>query len=624
MTYDLQVVLTKVFNIARKTKLLVIVGSDFVFSFFVALFSFNFVHDSVLLDSYYLKLSVLAACMRVFVFFMFGLYTKSWRFASSREFKLVYGVVFLGSVFLAVIGFGINFFLDQRINLLPFILLEFMGVFSLVFSFRGFLRLLRDELMIVTKKNKAKTLSPVLVIGAGSAGAMLASENLKNPNFNYDIKGFLDDDITKFNQYIHGVKVLGSIDSLEKYVNLFNVQDVIIAIPSLASNRIRDIVGNYLDTSIRFKITPDLHGLVDGKVRLSQLRDVRIQDLLGRSEVNEMIIDQNNNYIKDKVVLVTGGGGSIGSEICIQLLKFSPARLIVFDNCEDNVYQIDRKIRELFPDFVNLISVVGDVSRSDDLERVFKSHHIDLVFHAAAYKHVPLMEVNIKSLLQNNVFGTKVLLELSTKYLVERFILISTDKAVNPANSMGASKRLCELFTLAYANNYKLNFSVVRFGNVLDSKGSVVPLFREQIAKGGPVTVTHPDITRYFMTIPEASRLVLQAGLLSQGGEVFTLDMGEPIKILDLAKDMIQLSNLNELDVPITFTGLRAGEKMYEELSYNVDTIQKTLHPKIFVDDELSTYMLKDLLSLLDVLVAVDSDLHIVLMQAVNKFKCMV
>ena len=234
------------------------------------------------------------------------------------------------------------------------------------------------------------------------------------------------------------------------------------------------------------------------------------------------------------------------------------------------------------------------------------------------------MEVNIKSLLQNNVFGTKVLLELSTKYSVERFILISTDKAVNPANSMGASKRLCELFTLAYANNYKLNFSVVRFGNVLDSKGSVVPLFREQIAKGGPVTVTHPDITRYFMTIPEASRLVLQAGLLSQGGEVFTLDMGEPIKILELAKDMIQLSNLNELDVPITFTGLRAGEKMYEELSYNVDTIQKTLHPKIFVDDELSTYMLKDLLSLLDVLVAVDSDLHIVLMQAVNKFKCMV
>ena len=569
----------QLFFTARKTKLAVLLSIDIVTVVSVNVLAVFHTQSGTLPLQEQGVLIAFMVMLRVAGFYVFDVYSTSWRFASSREFKRLYGVIVGGSLCFALLVMAGNIGGITHFSLMPFVILECMAVLTLIFTIRGILRMLRDELLIQTKKKSPRQRTPIIIIGAGSAGAMLASENRKNPNLSYDIKGFLDDDNTKINQQIHGVRVLGKIATLKKHLTTFGINDVVIAIPSLSSTRLREIIQEFHTSSIRFKITPSLHGIIDGKVSLSELREIRIQDLLGRTEVDHMIISKEKNYITNTCVLVTGGGGSIGSEICIQLLNFQPKTLIIVDNCEDNVYQIDRKIKRFFPQFNGVVCIVADVACKEDMTRIFSEYTIDTVFHAAAYKHVPLMEENVPALLKNNVEGTHHVLALSAQYAVSRFILISTDKAVNPANSMGASKRICELLTLSYAKTYQANMSVVRFGNVLASKGSVIPLFKEQIAQGGPLTVTHPDITRYFMTIPEASRLVLQSGVLSKGGEVFTLDMGKPIKIVDLANDMIRLSG-SASDIPITFTGLRPGEKMYEELSYNEATIKKTIHPK--------------------------------------------
>ena len=575
--------LVKVFQTTRNTKMVIIFAIDLALLILSTFLSLKLAQVFPFSQNQLFYFISIVVAIRLAVFLGFGIYSVSWRFASTRQFKYIYFLIILGSL-LQLIGFYFNSFNSMAVY--KYLLLEFIISTWLIFSFRGGLRILRDELMVLIKSISKEKSIPILIIGAGAAGAMLASESQKNPDIKYEIKGFLDDDVQKKNQTIHNIRVLGSTRDVLKYASEFNVKEVVIAMPSASGDRIREILAYNKNEVLKFKITPGLNNIINGELSFGQLRDIKIQDLLRRNEVEEMIINESNNYIKDKVVLVTGGGGSIGSELCVQLLKFNPKTLIVFDNCEDHVYQIDRKIKELFPSFSGLICRVSDVACESDIANVFNEFDINIVFHAAAYKHVPLMQENKQSLLKNNIKGTQILLEKCKNKNINRFILISTDKAVNPTNEMGASKRFCELLTLAYAAEYNLNFSAVRFGNVLASRGSVIPLFKEQIQKGGPITVTHPNITRYFMTIPEASRLVLQAGLLATQGDIFTLDMGEPIKILDLAKDMIRLSNLSESEMKIEFTGLRPGEKMYEELSYNKEDMQKTVHTKIFVESE--------------------------------------
>ena len=575
--------LTHIFEIAQRTKIAVIVLSDILFLISATLIALNFSSSISIFSNQAIAFGFIVASIRISIFFFFGLYSTSWRFASTRQFRHIYALIVFGSILLTCLA-QLN--LPISLNILSFIAIEFLVATWLIFTFRGLLRVLRDELMILVKSATIQENIPVLIIGAGAAGAMLANESQKNPDIKYNIKGFLDDDNQKKNQKIHNIKVLGHSNEIDKYVTEFNIQEVVIAMPSASGNRIREILEKNKNVDVKFKITPGLNSIINGQLSFGQLREIKIQDLLGRNEVEEMIINETNNYLKNKTSLVTGGGGSIGSELCIQILKFNPKQLIIFDNCEDHMYQIDRKIKKMFPDFDNLICRVADVSCKDEVDHVFDEFNINIVFHAAAYKHVPLMQDNQPALIKNNIKGTQLVLEQCKNKAVERFILISTDKAVNPTNEMGASKRFCELLTLAYAKEYNLNFSAVRFGNVLASRGSVIPLFKEQIKSGGPITVTHPDITRYFMTIPEASILVLQAGLLATQADIFTLDMGEPIKILDLAKDMIRLSNLSESQIKIEFSGLRAGEKMYEELSYNKEDMQKTVHSKIFVENE--------------------------------------
>lgn len=542
-----------------------------------------------------LVLSFIMTCVWLGMLMSWKLYSSSWRFASTREFKRIYGASLYSFIVFCFLSSGFVLFGSvDPVLLVKFVWLHSFFVFFGVFSSRACIRAIRDEICI--NQRKLSNSDRVLIVGAGSAGVSILREMVMSPKSHFEVVGFVDDSPSKRGKLIQNVLVLGDILMLKDLINQYSVSKVIVAMPSVKGDVIRRIIQQHKVDGVSFKTTPHLSDLVDGTVSVEQLRDVKIEDILGRDEVSNMIMDEENNYVKDKVVLVTGGGGSIGSELCVQILKFKPKKLIVFDNCEDHVYQIERKIYAQFPQFNSLICRVSDAACLEDVRAVFQDFVIDVVFHAAAYKHVPLMQVNRAALIKNNIKGTHYILDASKEASVDRFILISTDKAVNPTNEMGASKRFCELLTIAYANEFNCNFCVVRFGNVLGSRGSVIPLFREQIKSGGPVTVTHPDITRFFMTIPEASRLVLQAGLLAAKGSVFTLDMGEPIKIIDLAKDMIRLSNLSENNIDIEFTGLRPGEKMYEELSYNTQQMQSTAHAKIFVETETCQFDLTHLL----------------------------
>jgi FlaA1/EpsC-like NDP-sugar epimerase len=381
MRQRVQVLLTQLCNVARQTKMGIMLVSDFILSFLATGFACFVVGDVTLNTSMLVWVSCGVACFRVAMFTVFGLYSYSWRFASTRQFKFMYGVLLVGSGVLAVVFYSGNGFGIERSILPVFVLLEWMGVMCVLFSSRGCMRVLRDELLMLTKRNMNTSTVPVLVVGAGAAGAMLASESLKNPHIKYEIKGFLDDDIRKIGQRIHGFRVKGSVSDLKKIALKEGVTDIVIAIPSATSSHIRNLISDTAHKDLRFKITPSLHDLMGDKVSLTELRDIRIQDLLGRDEVEQMIIDEQNNYIQGKTVCVTGGGGSIGSELCVQMLKFQPKRLVVLDNCEDHVYQIDRKLRALYPNVEGLKCVVGDVGCEADMKRVFESERIEVVFH---------------------------------------------------------------------------------------------------------------------------------------------------------------------------------------------------------------------------------------------------
>jgi len=424
----------------------------------------------------------------------------------------------------------------------------------------------------------------VLIVGAGRAGEMILREILGNYHLNYTPVGFVDDDRKKRNMTIHGYCVLGNTREIARIVKNYNIEEVLLAIPAASGTAKRRIMLTCKRAGIKSKTLPAVGEILNGSAKVSMLREFQIEDLLGR-EPAKLDAASIKEYLRDKTVMITGAGGSIGSELCRQVAQFSPKRLVMFERSEFNLYQIQMNLLELFPG-VQVHAVIGDILHQNRVEQTFAKFMPDVVFHAAAYKHVPLMEMNPMEALWNNVHGTSIVARCSHTYGVRKFVMVSTDKAVRPTNIMGVSKRIAELICQGIGSNSKTQFVTVRFGNVLNSVGSVIPLFKRQIEKGGPITVTHPDVYRYFMTIPESVQLITQAGAMGKGGELFILDMGKQVKIVDLARDMVSLSGLEpDKDIKIIFTGLRPGEKLYEELLTSGEEVKSTLHEKIKVVD---------------------------------------
>ena len=429
---------------------------------------------------------------------------------------------------------------------------------------------------------KMRDIKNVLIIGAGSGGALVSSEYSKYPHLGKKVVAFIDDDKQKLGTYVNGIKVYGNRSNILEIIKDKNIDEVIIAIASIKEEILKEIIEKCKDTQVSVKIMPGVAEMIDGKFSINKIRNVDVEDLLGRETI-KLDHEGISDYLEGKIVLVTGGGGSIGSELCRQISKFNPKKLIIFDIYENNAYEIQNELKRNYQN-LNLITLIGSVRDKGRLKELYTKYKPQIIFHAAAHKHVPLMEHSPAEAIKNNVVGTFNVAKLASEHNVERFVLISTDKAVNPTNVMGASKRMCEMIIQSMDKASKTEFVAVRFGNVLGSNGSVIPLFKKQIANGGPVTLTHKDITRYFMTIPEAAQLVIQAGAYAKGGEIFVLDMGEPIKIYDLAENLIKLSGFEpNKDIKIEVTGLRPGEKLYEELLMNEEGLMKTKHKKIFI-----------------------------------------
>jgi FlaA1/EpsC-like NDP-sugar epimerase len=514
--------------------------------------------------------------IRLGTFLVLGLFSGMLRYTGARDLiSIVLATTVSTALFvLAVMAPGA----DRIPRSIP--LIEWLCAIVLVggsrLLFRAVWTMLRSDVVDGAKRRR------ILIVGAGDAGEMLLREIQKNQRARFDVVGFLDDDLKKRGAQIHGVRVFGATDLIARKVVRFGVEEVFIAMPSATGAQMRLIVDRCKRAGVRFRTIPGLGDLIDGRVTVGQLRDVAIEDLLGRDPVR-LDTDAISAAMNGRVVMVTGAGGSIGSEICRQVCRFGPSRLLLVERTENALFNIHRQLVAKFPDLV-LVPCVADVGDAPRMKDLFEEHRPTAVFHAAAHKHVPMMEWNPGEAVKNNVFGTKTVADLSHHYGVERFVMISTDKAVNPTSIMGATKRVAEIYVQALSQRSDTKFVTVRFGNVLGSAGSVIPIFKEQIAAGGPVTVTDPNMRRYFMTIPEASQLVLEAGMMGNGGEIFILDMGEPVKIVDLARDLITLSGLKpDVDIEVRFTGMRPGEKLFEELSVDAESADKTRHPKIFV-----------------------------------------
>ena len=504
-----------------------------------------------------------------------GMYRSIWRYASLQDAYEIFKVVTLSSMvtaFLLIFMKG-PFALPRSIYILDWFLL-----FSLVAASRLVWRVYRETKFRPSLRLGKRT----LIIGAGDAGNLLLKEIRKQTTATYNVIGFVDDDPEKHGMRLSGVRVLGRTDRLRGMIRKYDVEEVIFAIPSSDKELMRRVIANCERAKARFKTLPGITAIIDGKVSMSQIKDVEIEDLLGRDPV---VLDQTaiRNYLTDKRVLVTGAAGSIGSEICRQVARFKPAKLVLFDHAETPLFYIEKELAAAFPE-LRIIPMVGDVKNQERVEAVFDEFCPEVVFHAAAYKHVSMMEYNPAEAVLNNVMGSKVVADAAHKTKVHNFVMVSTDKAVNPTNVMGATKRSAEIYVQALAAKSKTKFTTVRFGNVLGSNGSVIPLFKEQIRTGGPVTVTDKDVVRYFMTIPEASQLVMQAGCIGHGGEIFVLDMGQPVRILSLAEELIRLSGFVPYkEIDIKFTGLKPGEKLFEELLIDGEGIKPTSHKKISV-----------------------------------------
>ncbi len=503
----------------------------------------------------------------------YGLYRKIWAYASVDELKSIVMAVTFTIFVAAVMQYAYSAQLYVRTLMLSWLLLVFFFGAS-----RLSLRLIQEEAV----KRKAVLTSRTMVIGAGQAGRMIARHMKDNPEWGRNPVIFVDDDKNKWGLEMLGIEVVGAMDNIPAYVVDHRIDQIVIAIPSLSKKAMAELTKKCLDTGVKTQTIPRIEDLMTGKIQVSDIRDVKIEDLLGREEV-KLDLEAINEQISGKSIMVTGAGGSIGSEICRQVAKFNPAEILLLGHGENSIYTIDMELRSKVPNTTKIIPIIADVQDRERIFQVIKTLKPDMIYHAAAHKHVPLMEGNPLEAVKNNIFGTKNVAEAADKFGVGSFVMISTDKAVNPPNIMGATKRFAEMIVQNLAVNSKTTFAAVRFGNVLGSRGSVVPLFKQQIAKGGPITVTDENMTRYFMTIPEASRLVIQAGLLASGGEVFVLDMGEPVKIVDLARNLIKLSGFEESDIKIQFSGMRPGEKLYEELLDESEIQTEKIFPKIYI-----------------------------------------
>ena len=532
--------------------------------------------------------------LTVIVFAAFRLYQGIWKYASASDLVNII-LACLVSAVTQTVGMTLMGLRFPRSYPFMYFAVLTAGISIFRFTYR-IIAYFRQKQQGLIKEGKTNT----MIVGAGEAGNTLLKE-LQNSKFvEQNVCCLVDDDPGKIGKYLRGVLVAGNRKDICRLVEEYHIDEIMIAIPSASHAEIQELLDICSQTSCKLKVLPGIYQLVNGEVSVSKLRNVEIEDLLGREPIDTQV-ESIMGYVSGKVVLVTGGGGSIGSELCRQIARHEPRQLVIFDIYENNAYDIQQELKRDYPE-LNLVVLIGSVRNTHRINGVFEKYHPQIVYHAAAHKHVPLMEDSPNEAIKNNVMGTYKTAQAADKYGVSRFVLISTDKAVNPTNIMGASKRLCEMVIQMMNNRSKTEFVAVRFGNVLGSNGSVIPLFKKQIEEGGPVTVTHPDIIRYFMTIPEAVSLVLQAGARAKGGEIFVLDMGKPVKILDLALNLIRLSGLKPYeDIDIVFTGLRPGEKLYEELLMDEEGLQSTDNELIHIgkpidfDEELFTHQLEEL-----------------------------
>lgn len=509
----------------------------------------------------------------IIIFYIFKLYNSLWKYASVNELFNVVIACTLSSM-VQILGMKITGTHVPK----SFYPLYYMYMMA----FSGAIRFGYRMLRLLNSKYRTDNKSRIMIIGAGQAADAIIKEIRTSSYLDGNVVCAIDDDKAKIGNYIQGVKIVGDRNSIIENVEKHTVTDIIIAMPSTPRKTVKEVLDICNKTNCRLKILPGMYQLINEEVSVNRIRDVDIEDLLGRESI-DINLDDITKYVAGKVIMVTGGGGSIGSELCRQLVKHNVKQLILVDIYENNAYDIQQELQRKYPD-LDLVVLIASVRNTKRMDQIFEEYKPEIVYHAAAHKHVPLMEVSPNEAIKNNVFGTLKVVKASDKYNVKRFVMISTDKAVNPTNVMGASKRICEMIIQSYNNISKTEFVAVRFGNVLGSNGSVIPLFKKQILQGGPVTVTHPDIIRYFMTIPEAVSLVLQAGAYAKGGEIFVLDMGEPVKIDDLARNLIRLSGYKpDRDIEIKYTGLRPGEKLYEELLMDEEGLQDTENKLIHI-----------------------------------------
>lgn len=535
----------------------------------------------------YLSFILPWCAITVLVFALFKLYSSIWVYVSASEvFRIAGAYVVLGIAGISIYGFDGT--IIPRSSMVIGFLLSFMFTVGIRFSYR----MMKMALQKLSHMAHITGIKRVMLIGAGEAGRTLIMEYINSEFINDEVVCVIDDNVSKMHRRLCGVPIVGGRNDIPKAVKRYRIDKIVFAIPSASAATRKEILDICTTTGCEVHTLPGIYQMLNGEISVSKLRKVDPQDLLGRDPV-KVNLDELAGFISGKVVLVTGGGGSIGSELCRQIARLKPARLIILDIYENNAYDIQMELRRIHPE-LDLQVLIGSVRNISRLESIMETWRPELVFHAAAHKHVPLMEDSPNEAIKNNVFGTYNMAKVSSKYGVKRFVMISTDKAVNPTNIMGASKRLCEMVIQMMNRESQTEFVAVRFGNVLGSNGSVVPLFKKQIEAGGPVTVTHPDVIRYFMTIPEAVSLVLQAGAYAKGGEIFVLDMGEPVKIDTMARNLIRLSGYEpDVDIKIEYTGLRPGEKLYEELLMKEEGMQETANRMIHIgkpismDDEL-------------------------------------
>ena len=543
-------------------------------------FDFNIPKEYIV----FFKVSIIPVVL-ITVFFnsLFNLYRNIWKYASVEELvSIVYSISTTNIVFIVYSYFVNYILLENMYYRFPFTVhIIFWILCTISLGGTRFIYRIMAERLDDTEGNGKK--SKLLIVGAGDAGAMLIKELKKHKELNYEIIGLVDDNDYKKGKTINGVKVIGGTQDVIRIAKDKKVDEIIVAIPSAELSVKKEILNLCKKTNCKLKTLPGIYEIIDGTVNFSKLRDVSIEDLLGREPVR-LNSDNINRYIKDRVILVTGGGGSIGSELCRQIARFHPKRLLILDIYENNAYDLQMELKHDYPN-LKMEVIIASIREIERLKNIFEAYRPEVVFHAAAHKHVPLMEENPAEAIKNNILGTYNVVKCSHEYGVNKFVQISTDKAVNPTNIMGATKRFCEIIIQVFDKISSTEYVAVRFGNVLGSNGSVIPLFKKQIAHGGPVTVTHPEINRFFMTIPEAAQLVIQAGSIAKGGEIFVLDMGKPVKIADLARDLITLSGLKpDVDIKVEYTGLRPGEKLYEELLMDEVALTSTEHNKIFVE----------------------------------------